>query len=122
VGAVQTIQAGPTLGTAGQTVLVTATVTTGAGYRREQVDLFGSAKGKINLLWSHTKNEHMFMLPKERGEEDAYGWLFEQAGTVIRVYGSRSTFPPPMNDRNGKAPPVSVKSLPTELYCWWSNQ
>ncbi len=119
VGAVETIEEGPTLSAAGQAVLMTAITNTGTGYKLEKVDLFGGEGGRIHLLWSHTKHESIFVLPNENGEDDVYTWRFEQAGTVIRVLGRRTTFPPPVKDVNGNAPrPLSVKSLPTERYCW----
>jgi hypothetical protein len=122
VGAVETIQKGPTLPGAGRTVLVTAITTTGTGYKLEEVGLFGAEGGKLHLLWNHTQDEHIFVLPKEDGEEDVYGWRFEQDGTVIHVYGSRTIFPPPMKGHSGDATPLSVKSQPTERYCWWPHQ
>jgi len=123
-GAVETIQPGPTLGAAGETVLVTAFPTNSAAYKLEEADLFGSEGGKIHLLWNHTKHEDMSAFQTElqahNEEDDVYTWSFEQSGTVIRVLGRRLTFPPPTPGSNGNALLPSVENLPAERYCWSS--
>jgi len=117
-GAVETIVQGRAVGAAGQTVVVTALTLSHAGYNLEDVDLFGAEGGKIRLLWTHNEHERNFTLPNENGEDRVYTWRFEQAGMLIRVLGRSSAFPPPTPGGNGNAPPLSVKDLPTELYCW----
>jgi hypothetical protein len=116
-GAVETLEEGPTLSAVGQTVVTTAITNTGTGYKLERVDLFGSVRGKIHPLWDHIKHESAFVFANENGEDDVYTWRFEQGGTVIRVSGRRSTFPPSMK-HDGNAPPPSLTNLPAEWYCW----
>jgi len=122
-GAVETIQQGPTLGAAGETALVTA-ITNTSGYRLEEIDLLGRKGGHIHLLWSHAKEENIPALQtellSEDGVNDVYTWSFEEGGTVIRVSGRRSTFPPPTRDRKGNEPPP-VEDLPADRYCWSSS-
>jgi hypothetical protein len=117
-GAVESIEQRRTVGAAGQTVSVTALTLAHAGYKLEDVDLFGGEGGKIHLLWRHPEHERNFTLPNENGEDRIYTWRFEQAGMLIRVLGRSSTFPPPAQGGNSNGPPLSVKDLPTELYCW----